>query len=261
MEHNARKRVGLALGGGAVRGLAHLGVLKTLERAGVRVDCVSGTSVGALVGAAFCAGVGVQRMEGLAAQIGWRNIARPTWPAQGLVSFARLERWLVGLLGDLVFEELAIPLAVMATDLESGRPVVLREERLAAAVRASCAIPGIVTPLRMEGRLLGDGGVTDNLPVAAARDLADFVIGVDVCRPAYRRRWGPWGAGLAALETLVRHAGGGVYEADCLIAPDLAGYSYVRFGQRESLMALGARAAEESLPVIQAALAGQPGDR
>jgi NTE family protein len=200
-------------------------------------------------------------MEGIAAQIGWRNIASPTWPAQGLVSFARLERWLVGLLGDLVFEELAIPLAVMATDLESGRPVVLREGRLAAVVRASCAIPGLVPPLRMEGRLLGDGGVADNLPVAAARALgADFVIGVDVCRPAYRRRLGPLGAGLAALETLVRHAGGGVYEADCLIAPDLAGYSYVRFSQRESLLALGARAAEESLPVIQAALVGQPGN-
>ncbi len=134
MERKGRKRVGLALGGGAVRGLAHLGVLKTLEQAGVPIDCVSGTSVGSLVGATFCAGVSMQRMEGIAAQIGWRKVAGLTWPAQGLVSFARLERWMVELLGDLVFEELAIPLAVMATDLESGQPVMLREGRLAAAL-------------------------------------------------------------------------------------------------------------------------------
>lgn len=255
MLKDGRKRVGLALGGGAVRGLAHLGVLTVLERAGIPIDCVSGTSAGALVGAAYCAGVGLERMEEIAAQIGWRNVASLTWPAQGFVSFAKMERWLVALLGDLNFADLALPLAIVATDLENGQPVVLQGGRLAPAVHASCAVPGIVAPLKMDGRLLGDGGATDNLPVTATRALgADYVIGVDVCRPAYRRRLGPLGLGFAALETLVRHAGAGVHAADCLISPDLAGFSYVRFSRREELVALGAKAAEDKLPLIQAAL-------
>jgi NTE family protein len=234
-----KKRIGLALGGGAVRGLAHLGVLKVLLRAGIPIDCVSGTSVGSLIGAAYCAGMALERMEEIAAQIGWRQVASLTWPAQGFVTFAKMERWLVALLGDLVFADLATPLAIVATDLDNGQPVILREGRLAPAVRASCSIPGIVAPVKMNGRLLGDGVVVDNVPVAAARDLADYVIGVDICRPEYQRRLGPLGIGFAALETLARHAGEGVRAADCLISPDLA---------------LGARAAEEKLPLIHAAL-------
>jgi NTE family protein len=250
-----KKRIGLALGGGAVRGLAHLGVLKVLSRAGIPIDCVSGTSVGSLIGAAYCAGMALERMEEIAAQIGWRKVASLTWPVQGFVTFAKMERWLVALLGDLVFADLETPLAVVATDLENGEPVILKEGRLAPAVQASCSIPGIVAPVKMNGWLLGDGVVVDNVPVAAARALgADYVIGVDICRPEYHRRLGPLGMGFAALETLARHAGAGVRAADCLISPELAGFSYVRFSQGRKLITLGAEAAEEKLPLIQAAL-------
>jgi NTE family protein len=260
MLNNERKRVGLALGGGAVRGLAHLGVLTVLEREGIPIDCVSGTSVGALIGAAYCAGIETQEMKEIATRIGWRDMASPTWPVQGFVTFAKMERWMVAMAGDLVFDDLTTPLAVVATDVESGQPVVLRDGRLAPAVRASCSVPGIVAPIKMNGRLLGDGGVTDNVPVAAVRALgADYVIGVDVCRPAHRRRLGPLGAGLTALETLVRHAGEGVHKADCLISPDLSGFSYVRFTRQDALIALGAKATEKKLPLIQAALSAHAG--
>lgn len=259
MESGARKRVGLALGGGAVRGLAHLGVLTVLERQGIPIDCVVGASVGSLVGAAYCAGMGIPELHEIAALVSWRRIASLTWPTRGFVSLIKLERWLVALWGDLIFADLALPFAAVATDLERGRPVVLREGRLAPAVRASCSVPGIMTPVRMNGQLLVDGGVTDNLPVAAARALgADYVIGVDVCRPTYRQRMGPLGVGLTALETLVRHAGAGLRNADCLISPDLAGFSYVRFSRRRELIARGMQATEEKLPLIQAALATAP---
>jgi NTE family protein len=259
MKPDGRKRVGLALGGGAVRGLAHLGVLSVLEREGIAIDCVAGTSVGSVVGAAYCAGLRAEQLKAIAAQVSWRKIASPTLSAQGLVSFARLERWLVDLLGDLDFADLAIPFAAVATHAESGDPVVLREERLAAAVRASCSVPGIVSPVKMNGQLLVDGGISDNLPVATTRALgADYVIGVDVCRPLIRRHRGPLAMGFAALETLVRRVGGGIDAADCLISPDLAGFSYVRFSQRNELIARGIQAAEEKLPLLRSALTAAP---
>jgi NTE family protein len=255
MTSQERIRIGLALGGGAIRGLAHLGVLTVLEREHIPVDCVAGTSVGSLIGAAYCAGLRAHQLRKLAAGIGWRAVARPTLSSQGFVSFARLERWLVDQLGALDFSSLQTPFAAVATDLESGEPVILREGDLAPAVRASCSIPGIITPVRMNGRLLGDGGISDNVPAAAARALgADYVIGVDICSPSIRRRLGPFGFGFAALENLVRRAGGGVDTADCLISPDLAGMSYVRFSKREELIARGEKAAQEQLPLIRAAL-------
>jgi NTE family protein len=256
MNSDDRKRIGLALGGGSVRGLAHLGVLAVLERAGIPIDCVAGSSVGSLVGAVYCAGIGTEELIEIAAQISWRNVASLTWPNQGFISFAKLELWLAALIGDLSFSDLPIPLAVVATDMETGEPVTLKEKRLASAVRASCTLPGIVKPFKSDSRILIDGGVSDNLPVAAARSLgADYVIGVDICRPTYGRRWGPLGIGFGAVESLVRRAGGGIAAADCLISPDLAGFSYVRFSQRKELIARGIRATEERLPAIEAGLA------
>jgi NTE family protein len=255
MSSRAHVRIGLALGGGAARGLAHLGVLTVLEREQVPITCVAGTSVGSLIGAAYCAGLPVQQLKDLATQLGWRHLASLTWQTQGFVSFEKMERWMVALLGDLDFSDLAIPFAAVATDLESGEPLVLQAGRLAPAVRASCSVPGIVAPVRMDGRLLVDGFATDNLPVAAVRALgADYVIGVDICRPKLRRRWGPLGVGVAALENMARRVGNGLASADCLISPDLAGVSYVRFSRREELIARGIKAAEEKLPLIQTAL-------
>jgi NTE family protein len=248
--------VGLALGGGAVRGLAHVGVLTVLEREGIPIHCVAGASVGSVIGAIYCATGDIEPFRELARTVRWRDVARPTWPVRGWITFERLERWLAGLVGDLSFDELRLPFACVATDLESGEPVVLREGRVAAAVRASCSIPGLVAPVRRDGRWLGDGGVSDNLPVAATRAVgADYVIGVDICLPTYRGRWGPFGVGFSGLESAIRNAGGGVRSADCLITPDLAGFSYVRFTRRDELIARGAAAAEAALPRIRAALA------
>jgi NTE family protein len=252
---NGRKRIGLALGGGVVRGAAHIGVLSVLERAGIPIDCVAGASAGALMGAAYCSGVGLPKIKEMALRMRWRDVISLTWPSQGLVSFDKLERWMVAAVGDLEFADLKLPFAAVATDLESGQPVILREGRVAPAVRASSSVPGLVKPARLNGRLLGDGNVTDNVPVQAARALgADYIIGVDIFTPALRLRWGPLGYAFAALEILLHHAGGGLEAADCLIVPKLAGFSYVRFSRSAELMALGERAAEEKLAIIQNAI-------
>lgn len=249
-----RQRIGLALGGGVARGLAHIGVLSVLERAGVPIDCVAGTSAGSIMGAAYCAGLGLERIREEAARLRWHHIASLVWPSRGLFSFDKLERWAVNKLGDITFADLKIPFAAVATDMRTGEPVVLCKGRVAPAVRASCSFPGLVTPIELEGRLLCDGFVSDILPVSAVRAMgADYVIGVDILAPAIRPYLGALGYGIVGIEIMAQRAGQGCEQADCLISPDLAGVSYLRLDHKK-LIALGERAAEEKLSIIQAAL-------
>ncbi len=251
-----RKRVGLALSGGVTRGPAHIGVLKVLTEAGVPIDCVAGVSAGSIIGAAFCAGMPPDDMIKLANEIGWLRIARPVWPRRGFVSFKRLEKLVSDLIENRSFNELATPFVVVATDLYQGKPITLWEGSVATAVHASCAVPGFVEPVERDGLLLGDGGVSYNLPSAAVRAMGvDYVIGVDLMHPHLRRRFGPFRFGMLALETLVEHSGGGLSRVDCLIRPDLAGFNSLHFSRREYLLEQGERAASAQLAKIHADLA------
>ncbi len=244
-------RIGLAMSGGAVRGLAHLGVLSVLIRSGIPIEYVAGCSAGAILGAVFCAGMPIGQIHALASYLAWRRLATPVKSPDGLLSFDKLERWLIMLIGDLEFADLAVPFAVVTIDVQSGERVILKEGRVARAVRASCSIPGMVTPVGINGRLLADGGIIDNLPVDAARELgAEFVIGVDVFEPFYGRARGPLGKGLTAVETLVRNAGGGVGQADFLICPETAGKTYFRFSKYQELVSLGEEAAARDLSCL-----------
>ena len=245
-------RIGLALSGGAARGLAHVGVLGTLIEAGIPIDCVAGCSAGSILGALYCAGMPIERIRSLVPEISWRHIAELTRSDQGLLSFERLERLIVMLIGDVEFQELELPFAVVVMNALNGERLIMRQGRVAVAVRASCSIPGLVAPVEFDGRLLADGGIVDNLPVDAVRTLgADFVIGVDVFEPYYGRHRGPLGKGLTVIETLVRNSGGGVGRADFLIAPKTAGRTYIRFSRCEELVLLGQHAARECLPLLQ----------
>jgi NTE family protein len=211
------------------------------------------------VGALYCAGLRLPEMETVLQQFGWRHIARPVLSRQGFVSFEPLERWLAGMIGDVTFAELRCPLAVVATDLVTGLPVVIREGRVAPAVRASCTLPGVVVPLEREGRWLVDGCVANSVPGTAARELgADYVIGVDLFASAAARPRGPLRIGVAALEHLLRRSGGGLETVDCLISPELGGVSYVGFARSVEAAARGARAAEAQLPALRAALLPGP---
>jgi NTE family protein len=253
-----RKRVGLALGGGAARGLAHIGVLQVLERERVVPDCIAGTSVGSLVGAAYAAGVRGKGLEKMALEMRWRKIARPALSRYGLASFAKLETWIVDTVGDLSFADLEIPFAAVAADLETGQPVILREGRLAPAVRASCSVPGFVIPLELDGRLLTDGGVANNLPISVAREMgADVVIAVDLMLPLGRRPKGLLEIGISSIRYLIARAGDDPATAEVHIGIPLWGIgSLVRISAGSWLIALGRQAAEEALPAIQTVLAG-----
>ncbi len=248
-----RKRVGLALGGGVVRGLAHVGVLQVMEEQGIPIDFVAGTSAGSLIGAIYCAGLPVDQITAAALRMRWSSIASLTWPARGFLSFNRMERRIIELVGDAVFSDLQRPLTIVATQLDTGQPVHIQHGRLAPAVCASCAVPGFITPVQFDGHWLGDGSLVETLPVSPSRAMgADYVIGVDIFNHRLRPRWwGPLGYGFVALEILVRNAGGGTRQADCLICPALAGGTYLRFSQNRKLIELGRQAALEKIPIIK----------
>lgn len=251
-----RKRIGLALSGGAARGPAHLGVLRVLEREHIPIDAVAGVSAGSLAGALYCAGAPLDDMLSAMKDFSWNRIASLTWPRHGFLSFERLETYLIKWIGDLYFSEMKIPFAVGATDLLTGHPIIFKTGRVAPLVRASCSIPGIVTPLEYGAYWLCDGGASCNMPARAARELgADVVIGVDLVKPYVRKNFGPLGVASTALEILIRHSGGGLESADVLIAPALDNKSYSRFSRYQEMIELGEQAAEQMLPVLRDAIA------
>lgn len=176
-----RKKIALALGGGAARGFAHIGVLKVLEEAHIPVDLVVGSSMGGVVGAFYCSGMSLRMMERLAVHTQRNHWLDLTFPRLGLISGEKLERFVYWLTRGADFSSLKIPLAVVATDLASGEKVVLREGPVARAVRASAAIPGVFCPVECQGRMLVDGCVVERVPAPTARELgAGVVIAIDV---------------------------------------------------------------------------------
>ncbi|MGB9723083.1 MAG: patatin-like phospholipase family protein [Chloroflexia bacterium] len=253
-----RRRVGLALSGGGGRGIAHIGVFSVLMEAGIIPDCVAGTSAGAAAGVLFCRGWSPEQMLRLVRGLSLLDLGRPRLRRLGLLDGTRFEELIRELVGDLTFADLSIPLAVVACDLLTGERVVLRQGALAPAVRASCSIPGIFTPVEMEGRLLVDGGLVDHLPVSVVREMgADYVIAVDVHPPLPpgRRPRNLFEVVIASYQIMTRNNTGPDGRPDCLIRPDTARFDWLRFGsQAEALFRAGRRAAQEALPGLLADL-------
>jgi NTE family protein len=183
LEQAERPRIGLALSGGAARGIAHVGVLKVLAEHKVPIDFVAGTSAGSIAGGALAAGMSIEEIEKLSRSLRWKDMGRMTLSRLGVQSNARMEDFLRKFLPVTRFEDLPTPFAAVATDLHSGDPVVMSGEGdIPFAIRASCTIPGWYIPVVDDhGRQLVDGGLVANVPAAAARSLgADLVIAVDV---------------------------------------------------------------------------------
>jgi NTE family protein len=253
---NRKPKIGLALGGGVVRGFAHLGVLEVLEAEGLEIDFVGGTSVGSIMAYCYSAGMSIGHMKEMAEELGWWKLARPIVPRHGFISFDLLEEYLVRSLGNLHFEDLVRPLVVMTTDMHTGRSVALTSGPVAPAVCASCSVPGFVQPKLLNGRYLVDGAISCNVPIDAVRGLgADYVIGVDIFEQTDHTRLGPLGIGLTAMEIMVRHSGNGLDHAECIIKPNLQHATYINFNKRHELMSHGRTAAQASLPEIRTELA------
>lgn len=178
----SRPKIGLALSGGAARGIAHIGVLKVLEEHNIPVDVIVGTSMGSIIAGAYASGVSLNILEEVARSVRWRDVTRVSFSRQGIMSSEPLEVLMRRLMPVSDFAQMRIPLGVVAADLQTGQSVILKEGDAARAIRISCTVPGFFSPVIDEqGRTLVDGGLALNLPVEVAFQMgADHVIAVDV---------------------------------------------------------------------------------
>ena len=180
MEENVPK-LGLAMGSGGARGLAHIGVLQVLEEEKINVDYISGSSMGALIGGLYACGVPLKYMVGIAEEIDWEHLSDFTFPRQGLLKGKKVLSFLEIMTKNKKFKDSKVPFAAVACNIENGEHVILKKGSLAEAIRASTAIPGVFVPYVLDGQKLVDGGIVDPVPVSTCYNLgADIVIGVDV---------------------------------------------------------------------------------
>ena len=180
-----RKKVGLALGGGTARGLAHIGVLTVLEKEGIPIDLIAGTSAGAIFGSLYAQGKDASEIKELALDLERHKLARfidPSLSKTGFIKGQKIKDLLVSFIGgDIKFSDLRIPFACVATDIETGEEVVIDRGSVPEALRASISIPGIFTVVKRGGRYLVDGSLTNPVPVSLAKRMgADFIIAVNV---------------------------------------------------------------------------------
>ena len=256
-------KVGIALSGGAARCIAHLGVLEVFKKAGIPIHVLSGTSGGGLVGALYSSGTySLDELIDRVSALNWWQVTRPVISRQGLLSSDRIRRFVHQWIGEMTFDQTAIPLALVATDLRTGEKVVLKEGPIATAVQASCSLPVVFKPTLYGGRPLIDGGYVSQIPVLAAREdlSADFVIAVDV------NYGGMEGAGaprnmiqiaihLASLWAR-KNAGEEGRLADCLVRVNVSGIGLTDLRQGRKLLDRGRLAAQSSLPWLEKQLTG-----
>jgi NTE family protein len=244
-------KIGLALSGGAARGIAHIGVLQYLEERGVKPCCIAGTSAGSIVGALYCSGKSVEELTHIASVMSWKDLIRIAIPRKGLIKSSLLHKSLEEYLGDITFEELKIPLLINAVDLLEGEEVLFEEGPVIDAVTASCAIPGIFSPVRFNKRLLVDGGLLDNVPSAHMRKKnVDYVIAVNVTaqRPLKKEPENIFEVLVQSYYILLHQRDIPSYKhADILIEPNLGDYSFWDTGKSKQLIREGYKAAAAAL--------------
>ena len=264
----SRRKVGLALSSGAARGLAHVGVLDVLERNGIPIDMIAGTSIGAIIGAFYAAGKDIGEITSAVTGLSLRkmmSLADFTIPTNGFIKGKKINGWLKSIIGEIDFSDLKIPFTCLATDISSGKEVVIKQGPVVAAVRASASIPIIFTPARWQGRYLFDGGLVEPIPVRALREMgADFIIAVNVVPYMGVRKK----TDAEDLETqkepnifsvLIRMmyimgyqaAQAGLREADIVIAPEVGHILLGNFNRARECILQGKRAAQRAIPEIK----------
>jgi len=247
-------KVGLALCGGVAYGVAQIGVLKALEEAGVHVDCIAGTSAGAIIAAAYASGLPVSRIEEIGIQTSWGQLFSFRPSRKGLVSSGPIEEYIRKYLKVETFAELKKPLAVVTTDLCSGEEVVFIDGPLDKAVRASCSIPGVYTPVELEGHQLADGGMAENVPVRALKNLgADVVIAVNLF--GHHQVFPPASNVFQILMRVwyffVQEESSWREKADIIIEPDMTKFDLFDFSVGKEMIAVGEKEAKKHIPKIK----------
>jgi NTE family protein len=256
-----RPKVGVALGGGFARGIAHIGVLRVLEQYEIPIDYIAGTSVGALIAAAYASGTSLDEMGRQGSLTRFRDFGRWTLSRMGMASNERLEDFLHRFTEAKNFQQMKIPLAIVATDLLTGESVHFRKGEISPALRASCAYPGLFLPVEYDGHFLVDGFLTEQVPAPAVREMgADVVISVHLepglldTKP--RNTIEVISRAFSIIQTVANQPWRGL--TDVLIEPGVHHVLWDEFVKTPQLIAAGEEATHAAMPQIKAVLEGDP---
>jgi NTE family protein len=264
-------KVGLALGSGAARGIAHIGVIKALREADIPIDMVAGTSIGSIVGACYAADAQISVLEEIAVTSNLRKLTGLLDPKfafirSGILHGGRVENFLKSIIGDIDFKDMAIPFSAVATDIKTGNDVIINRGSLIKAVRASISIPGVFVPVNYDGRYLVDGGTTNPVPADVARFMgATFVIAVNVLNdPKKRKHLGLTGDKKSSkppsmFNTLIQSiyimeygiTRTSILKADIIIEPDVSNIEAYEFYRGTEAIEAGYKAAAAVIPEIK----------
>lgn len=251
----SRRKLGVALGGGFARGMVHVGVIKVLEEAQIPIAAISGTSSGSIMGAAYCSGLSAVQIAEICRGLRFKDFARWTLDRGGFCTNDRLGAFLARVCPCKDFSELRIPLVVVATELISGQPAIFREGPICDAVRASCAYPGIFTPVSVRGVLHVDGMLSYEVPTTPLKQMGiDCVMGVHL-----QSRWSPdkeprhffdvIGQCFAIAQT--RMSVQWAKDADLLVEPNVDAFAYDDFARADELIAIGEESMRAALPELK----------
>ena len=256
-------RIALALGGGAARGFAHIGVIEVLEENGIHADIVTGTSAGSLVAAMYASGRTGKELETIALNMDESALTDWSFPGRGLIRGAALADYVRAQVGNRSFDQMKIALGIVATDLDSGKPILFRRGDVGTAVRASSAVPAVFTPVKIGTHEYVDGGLTSPVPVRSAREMgADVIIAVDISQLP---DGGATGDALHMLLQTFSIMSRSINElelkeAEIVLHPKLTGVAGTDFTLRKKNIEAGREAALAMLPAIKAKVAMQVPD-
>ncbi len=249
------KKIGLALGGGATLGAVHIGVLKALDESGIKIDCVSGTSIGSLVGAFFAFRKNYDFIQDIAVNMSWKDIASISISKYGLFDNTKIEKLVEKHIGRVHFEEAEIPMAFVATDILNGEKVVLNKGSVAKAVSASCCIPGVFRPIELENRLLVDGGLVENVPISPLKEMgAEVIIAVDLSSgSSYKKPDNFFDILMNSYQTsMLSKTKIQTRGVDLLISPKLDDFSAIDTDKTKDLIAIGYNAGKRKIKSLLA---------
>ncbi len=239
---NKDDKIGLALGGGAVLGAAHIGVLRALDEFEIPINYIAGTSIGALISSLYAFGKSWEEIEKIAIDLDWFDISGIALSQYGLLSNKKMAKLITKEIGDVAFDDAKIPLAMIATDITSGEKVVLNEGDVATAVMASTCIAGIFKAVELNGRLLVDGGIVENVPISPLKEMgAETIITVDlISQRAHKKPDNIIEIILNALNfALITTTKLQIKEADILIKPNLGKFNMIDTQQTSDLIKAG----------------------
>ncbi|MEI7542310.1 MAG: patatin-like phospholipase family protein [bacterium] len=251
-------KIGLALGGGAVYGYAHIGVIKVLEANGIKPEFIAGTSIGALMGGLYASGVPIAEVEKISKEFKWQEIINVTIPTEGLMSIDKLKSFMEKHAKCKEIEDTKIKFVAVATNLLNGKERIFDEGSLGLAIRASCSLPAIFTPAIYDDGVYVDGGIINNVPISVVKNMgADFIIGVDVtakAKPNVIKNHDIFNIVWQSFLIMIQENSSfkSYKDADFLIVPDIKNFAPFDLSQRERIIKKGEEAAEKEIGNILA---------